>query len=423
MGTFNDGDSGSSIRTKINTAIQKTEGSSAISTIDVDGGAIDGVTLGTNSAVTEAQVDNININGNTISSTNTNGDVTIDPNGTGDVNVGNFKFDADQTVGAGQDNYVLTYDNSGGKISLEAAGGGGGGDPDLYRDNASSATTPSATGANAVAIGSAATAGGAGPSVAIGFEANASGHAGTAIGDNATASGTRGVAFQYSTASGVNGFAGVGTHASATYGAIGQQSVTLSQLGIASGNNSALLGGSNNTSSGVQSTAIGGEVNTAAGEASYAYGKRAKATEIGKYAYGHQLSGTVGATQGGMMILAAATTDATPTILRSNNNAASALNQIVAASDTCITFHGTLVAMQNGAQAYGGFKVEGLLVNDGGTTTLAASTVTAIQNSSGWTVALSADNTNNALAITCTGEASHNIRWVANISTSEVTYA
>ena len=88
MGTFNDGDSGSSIRTKINTAIQKTEGSSAISTIDVDGGAIDGVTLGTNSAVTEAQVDNININGNTISSTNTNGNVVIDPNGTGDVQLG-----------------------------------------------------------------------------------------------------------------------------------------------------------------------------------------------------------------------------------------------------------------------------------------------------------------------------------------------
>lgn len=127
MGTFADGESGSSVRTKINTAIEKTEGTTAISTINVDGGAIDGVTLGTNSAVTEAQVDNININGNTISSTNTNGDVTIDPNGTGDVNVGNFKFDADQTVGAGQDNYVLTYDNSGGKISLEAAAGGGGG--------------------------------------------------------------------------------------------------------------------------------------------------------------------------------------------------------------------------------------------------------------------------------------------------------
>ena len=127
MGTFNDGDSGSSIRTKINTAIQKTEGTSAISTIDVDGGAIDGVTLGTNSAVTEAQVDNININGNTISSTDTNGDVIIDPNGTGNVKLGNFEFDADQTVGSGQDNYVLTYDHSSTSISLEAAAGGGGG--------------------------------------------------------------------------------------------------------------------------------------------------------------------------------------------------------------------------------------------------------------------------------------------------------
>lgn len=83
MGTFINGESGSSVRTKINAAIEKTEGTAAITTIDVNGGAIDGVTLGTNSAVTEAQVDNININGNTISSTDTNGNVTIDPNGTG----------------------------------------------------------------------------------------------------------------------------------------------------------------------------------------------------------------------------------------------------------------------------------------------------------------------------------------------------
>ena len=55
--------------------------------VNIDGGAIDAVTLGTNSPVTEMQVDNININGNTISSTNTNGSVTIDPDGTGFLNV------------------------------------------------------------------------------------------------------------------------------------------------------------------------------------------------------------------------------------------------------------------------------------------------------------------------------------------------
>ena len=68
---------------------------------------------------------NLDVNGNKIVSTS-NGDIDIEPNGTGDVLLGNFKFDADQTVGSGQDDYVLTYDNSTGKISLEASAGGGG---------------------------------------------------------------------------------------------------------------------------------------------------------------------------------------------------------------------------------------------------------------------------------------------------------
>jgi len=58
-----------------------------------------------------------------------NGNITLTPNGTGNVSIGNFTFDADQSVGSGQDNYVLTYDHSDGQISLEAAAGGGGGSP------------------------------------------------------------------------------------------------------------------------------------------------------------------------------------------------------------------------------------------------------------------------------------------------------
>ena len=69
---------------------------------------------------------NLDVNGNKITSTS-GGDIDIEPDGTGDVLLGNFKFDVDQTVGAGQDNYVMTYDNSTGKISLEAASGGAGG--------------------------------------------------------------------------------------------------------------------------------------------------------------------------------------------------------------------------------------------------------------------------------------------------------
>ena len=65
-------------------AIQFTDGDAAISiadgggvtannfsstSVNIDGGAIDGVTLGTNSAVTQAVIDNVNINGSTIGHT------------------------------------------------------------------------------------------------------------------------------------------------------------------------------------------------------------------------------------------------------------------------------------------------------------------------------------------------------------------
>lgn len=96
----------------------------AADSVNIDGGVIDAVTIGTNSAVTDLRVDNLQLDGNTISSTNTDGNITLDPNGTGNVSIGNFSFDADQTVGVGQDNYVLTYDHSTTSISLEAATGG-----------------------------------------------------------------------------------------------------------------------------------------------------------------------------------------------------------------------------------------------------------------------------------------------------------
>ena len=55
----------------------------------------------------------------------TNRNIDIEPHGTGNVLLGNFTFDADQSVGSGQDNYVMTYDHSAGTIGLEAAASGG----------------------------------------------------------------------------------------------------------------------------------------------------------------------------------------------------------------------------------------------------------------------------------------------------------
>jgi hypothetical protein len=62
-------------------------GSQATTNVNIDSGVIDGVTLGTNSAITDLRVDNIKVDGNTISSTDSNGHVNIAPNGSGNVAV------------------------------------------------------------------------------------------------------------------------------------------------------------------------------------------------------------------------------------------------------------------------------------------------------------------------------------------------
>ena len=59
----------------------------AADSVDIDGGAIDGVTIGTNSAVTDLRVDRLKLNLNTISNTVTNDSITLNPNGTGIVNM------------------------------------------------------------------------------------------------------------------------------------------------------------------------------------------------------------------------------------------------------------------------------------------------------------------------------------------------
>ena len=84
-----------------------------IAKVDIDGGTVDGISLGTNSAVTEAQIDNINIDGNEITSTDTNGNIDLTPNGTGEVNISKVDIDSgaidgttiatsDVTVGSGK---------------------------------------------------------------------------------------------------------------------------------------------------------------------------------------------------------------------------------------------------------------------------------------------------------------------------------
>lgn len=123
----------------------------------------------------------------------------------------------------------------------------------------------------------------------------------------------------------------------------------------------------------------------------------------------------------------AQTSGAVATDLTTDGAAAGANNQINIASSTAYAFTGTVVARQQaaGGTASAAWSVSGLIRREAGaaTTTLVASTVTVISNVPAWTLALSADTVNGALKITGTGAAATNIRWVATIDTSEVTYA
>jgi hypothetical protein len=338
----------------------------------------------------------------------------------------------------------------------------------LYAANESSpAAQPSATGANAIAIGDSAVASNQ-DSIAIGDGANSAAYFGVAIGWGAstTSNGSRGIAIGKSAttdgissfaagdsatitntgtsavalgtshAAGTDSFAAVISTNSSSYGASGGNSVAIGPNAKCTGDGVAIGRAAQSTTNYAYSIGFGsiasgnysfsaGRDTTASARATVALGEASLANIQGKMSFASSKFAANGDAQGGQFILRSDTTDATAEAMTTSNSAASATNQIVAASDTCITFHGTVVAMQNGAQAHAGWEIKGMLVNDGGTTTLALGNVSdmAATNASNWVVALSADNTNNALKIQVTGEASHNIRWVANVQTSEVTYA
>ena len=113
----------------------------------------------------------LDVNGKSIVSTS-GANITIAPNGTGNVLVGTMTFDADQSIGASQDNYVLTYDNSTGLVSLEAAAGGG-----IALTALSVGSEPSASGNGAIAYNNSTGVFTYTPPTAAGISAAAASHA------------------------------------------------------------------------------------------------------------------------------------------------------------------------------------------------------------------------------------------------------
>tara|TARA_R110002126_G_scaffold216567_2_gene362572 strand:+ start:187 stop:1200 length:1014 start_codon:yes stop_codon:yes gene_type:complete len=280
---------------------------------------------------------------------------------------------------------------------------------ELYAENPSTPTAPSATGTNSLAIG-----------------------------DEAVSAGTNTIALQRSYASGEESFAAAIANNSASYGATGANSVALGPRAKAPGGQGIAMGFSA-WAYGARSFAVSNNAQ-ATGTDSIAIGRSTKATETasvalgfaaaslisGKLAYTGKSLGLIGSAQTGTFVLMSNTTDATATALTTTNSAAGTTNQIILPDNSAYAFHGTIIARQQASAgtACAAWKVEGLIRREGsaGTTVLVNSATTILDNTPAWGMALTADTTNGGLKIEVTGAAATNIRWVATINTSEVTY-
>ena len=338
----------------------------------------------------------------------------------------------------GTNGQVLTT-NGAGAVTFADAGGGA----DLYAANESSPDAqPSATGANAIAIGDSAAASGT-KAYAIGAFSTASNSFSLALGGS-TSAGFRSSAIGSSYASGQDSFAAAIASNSSSYGATGANSIAIGYQSKAT-TTGAFADGYKATASGLYSRSLGGSSgSTASGTNSFAWGTFASASTtyaialgpfanaslnsavaignaatpnaIGKMAFGN---GT-GDHQIGFNLLRQRTTDATQTQMTTNNSSASTTNGIVLQSNAAYAFSGTVVAKQQSSANCSAWEIKGLIVNNGGTMTLVNSAITVIDNQNNWGLALAADSTNKALAINVTGAASTNIYWNASIKTSEV---
>ena len=393
----------------------------------------------------------------------------------------------------------LKHTGSGSAIALSSDGTSllldgtaiGGGSPDLYAENYDgTATLPSATGANSVAIGRGAVSSGSGTlalgfsanasnGVAIGKSSNSSGSNATAIGPYAnasasssvaigagnngqgakTASGTGSVAVGGAYASGVDSFAAAIATNSTSYGATGANSIAMGSLAKASQANAIAIGkdtlvdggvdgialGKNaragNNAISIGQTGLGGGQNYAQGQGSISIGQNNLAQQAGsvvigiyghsntqgKYVYSHAYLGGQGNAQTGTFVLIASTTDATATSMATGSGSVTAVKQMTLPNNSAYTFSGTIVAREKASEGtdVGAWEVKGIIRREAnaGTTVLVNSVINEFNAPTGWAVALTADTTNGCLKIAVTGVASTNIRWVATIQTSEVTYA
>ena len=255
-------------------------------------------------------------------------------------------------------------------------------------------------------------------STAFGYGNTASGDYSFAAGNGNTAVGVDSVAAGISCTANANAVAlGYGNTASGDYSfAAGAASTASNSYSVAAGASS--------TASGVASVVLGYS-NNASGGYSFAAGIGALASRYGQASHASGYFAARGDAQASKFVLRNQTTDATATEVKLDG----LTNYLTIAATRTMSFvirvaaHRTDVSGTAAAwpsitggitrDATGNCRLLGSIAGAGTTTMCDAGAST-------WSVAVTADSTNNRLAITVTGEAGKTIRWVASVDMAEV---
>ena len=198
----------------------------------------------------------------------------------------------------------------------------------------------------------------------------------------------------------------------------------------ASGEYSAIGGGDSNGVTGDYGAVAGGQGNVILAAGDYGGipgGRQAQVDRYGQIASASGQFAAAGDAQGTIQMVARRT------VTHSDANwyelfldGAGAAQRMTIAADTVWTFDALIVGTTQGCTKSFSFRIEGAVENDGGTTTILASTVTTIYDADdvSFDARASADDPNDALLIEVTDADSTGdvVRWVTTLRTAEVTW-
>ena len=190
------------------------------------------------------------------------------------------------------------------------------------------------------------------------------------------------------------------------------------QLNTSSSNYSTVAGGNSNTASATWSTISGGQSNTASGSHSFVGGGiQALANRYGIAAHAAGQFATTGDAQTTKAVFRNKTTTNSAVELFLDGSA----SRYTVASGKIISMLINITGTKSDGSAVAHYVRQYSIKNIGGTTSQVYAAVTVgTDNAAGTSIAISADDTNDALKIEVTGVASETWRWVASVDAVEV---